>query len=1133
MSSNPTRKQYQIKLFHFNEITVEGDQLYAPQSSTRIITVSNSIYLDQLKRIVAECDPFTNVTDVVFMLKADQIDEDDPSQLALFERMLREGIYYNGRKYVRSIKSPAMGRTQRIEFIQEKYVADLYDRITLGKMSPFTNIHKWEAALGVSRSAAQPVPYIPRIVVIPDYEKDTIIEDVWKVEKCAEDLEQQKLILDEKAKQREYFKAKKELKPSKEHLHKLERIPNKTISWNGRTKSVPDPKDYKTFNGWNKQNRRVKLEAIPFPARSVMYNDELYPCYSIEQTEEIPIIAINEESIGFKRVEYPKYKNKNIQFFDGQGLMSFQFAERIGQHLNLSYPANAVQGRLPYIKGNFIRFDLMKWFKEHNVTEIKDVSGESQPIIDKQGRPIDLILTKSCFKAWHQYSEGEAKPKCLFENISEYEALLKVHNHNNFWVANYAKPAYQMNAYTPLTYQYIHALNLTLNDLYQLATPLMDVIKRVLHGQKNATHEKWLRDIAYTKAFLHMLVQEDDEPKDVDEESDEQEDEIGRGQKKQFINEIIQAIDLNELMLYDGNVRKFIVKQAMLKVQDMLKGRIPIRGSYFYLTNDPIAFMEHAAGKHVTGVLNKNQAFMNRKRGMHALFRSPLTIFNEVGKLDFVQVHNRYIRHLDNVIVLNCCDLTLARLGLGDVDGDTALCTNDPTILSAVIDAPTIINEDDKKVAAPVSNNMDSIVKMELKSLHNLTGRCTNVNTYFQNMALEEGSLQARVLENSVLKFLQGQIIDATKNGLEVEIPYVLDRLAIQMPYFFRFVNGGKADDYYQYSKKSPFNQFCVVAEKYIDDKFQMKDGKLDQSILGIESTRQLLQDMRKVSQPKFLDYLAHIEPLYKKYNKQKNQINHRQKQFNELKKWERDNETRKAISAEYAELREKYKAQCEEICQHPSILASVAVEIAYQKYGTYSFAWLFVDGLLENLKQHENVMKREVRRVNRLTNRNVEGKGLTVHAGIAAINDLEFPFHVPDGVYSLFEIVGQFFIGYEAERETVVQTSNTPSLLDGKSTRRTLRDYLLGFSTLKKSQEESQLVADDLLGKTWRIQIAKYQYVHIVDEQGKVKCIIPRDQVIHRDEGLSFFDFDGATIEFITTEKVTKSSFKAIVHIE
>ncbi|MGF7050108.1 hypothetical protein J2T13_004631 [Paenibacillus sp. DS2015] len=1135
MKNSKKRNQHKIKLFNFEEITDSFGQLTAPENIDRTITVSNSIYLNQLQQVVTAQETIVDTTDIAFMLKANNIDEDDPVQLAHFECMLRDGIYYKGKKYVRSIKSPAMGRTQRTEFIQEEYVADLYKYITLAKMPPLTNINKWEAALGVSRSTALPVPYIPRIVVIPDYEKDEIIEDVWKIEECAFNSEEQKRVLAEKIKHNTYFKSKKELKPSNEHLKTLSRIPNKNISWSGGTKSVPDQTEYKTFNRWDKENRRVNIEDIPLPARSVMYNDVLYPCYSIEQTEEIPIIPITEESIGMKRVEYPNYKNKNVQFFDGQGLMSFEFAEKIGSALELNYAPNAVQGRLPYIKGNFIRFDILKWFEENEVTEIIDIFNQPQLMIDDQDRPIDLIITKSCFKAWHQYTEGQEKPKCLVEDIKQYEELLKVHNHNNFWVANYAKPSHQMNAYTPLTYQYIHALNLTLEDIFELATPLMDVIKRILHGKKNNTAGMWLRDIAYTKAFLNMLVQEDDELKDTDDNDgiEEQKNEIELGDKKKFTNEIIQAIDLNELMLYDGNVRKFIVKQAMIKVQDMLKGRIPIRGSYYYLTNDPIAFMEHAAGKSVIGVLKKNQAYMNRKLGTHALFRSPLTIFNEVAKLEFVKVHNPYMRHLDNVIVLNCHDLTLARLGLGDVDGDTALCTNEPIIISAVIDASTIINEDDKKVADPVLNNIDSIVKMELKSLHNLTGRCTNVNTYFQNLAMEEGDLRSRVLENSVLKFLQGQIIDATKNGREVEIPFVLDRFAVKLPYFFRFINGGSSNDY-QHSTKSPFNQFCVKAENYIKENFQMEDGKLNQSILGIQSTKQLLQDMSKTQSmsSKYLEYINLIEPLYKEYNKQKGSIDYRRKQFNELKKWERDNETRRAISAQYAELKAEYKEKCEEVCPYPSILSSVAVEIAYNRYGTQSFAWLFIDGLLENLKKHENVIKKEVRRVYRLTNQILEGNELSLKDGIATIDDLKFKFEAPDGKYPLFEIMGQYFIWYEAERETVVETSETPSLFEGESTRRTLMGYSLGFSTLKRSQEESRSVADEVMGKEWLISI-RGNYVNVVDENGEIKCCIPGDKLIQRDEKWSLFDFEGAVIEFVRIEKVTNSSFKSVVNIK
>ncbi|KZE74381.1 hypothetical protein AV654_29260 [Paenibacillus elgii] len=1133
MSDNQKRSQYKIKLFHFHELSISFGQLSLPENTNRIITVSNSIYLDQLQQVVAMHDPFDNFTDAIFMLKADGMDEDDQSQLALFERMLREGIYYKGEKYVRSIKSPAMSRTQRTEFIKEKYYADLRNRISLGHFPALTNINKWEAALGVSRSTAIPVPYIPRIVVIPDYEKDCIIEDVWKIEECAKDTDQQKLVLAEKKKQREYFKAKKERRPSIAILETLPRLPNKQAMIRGIETTVPDQSEFKTFSGWDKANRRVKIDQIAHPTRVAEIKGELRPCYSFEQTEEIPHIEISEESIGLKRTVYPQYKNEQVQFFDGQGLMSFEFAERIGQHLGLSYSSNAVQGRLPYIKGNFIRFDILKWFENNNISKITDIFGESQSIIDERGRPIDLIITKSCFKAWHRYIEGQKKPECLFKNIHDYEKRLTEYQHTHFWVANYAKPSYQLNPYTPLTYQYIHALNLTLDDLYKLCAPLMKVVKIIVSGRKADTTNRWVRDIAYTKAFLNMLVQDHHEANDADDmdDSEDPNNELTLEQQKKFTSEINQAIDLNELMLYDATLRKYMIKQAMQKVQDMLKGRIPIHGSYYYMTNDPIAFMEHAVGKPVKGVLEQNQAFMNRKHGTHALFRSPLTIFNEVAKLEFIKVHNAYLRHLDNVIVLNCHDLTLIRLGLADVDGDTALCTNDSTILAAVIEAPTIINEDDKKVADPVPNDTDSVVKMELKSLHNLTGRCTNVNTFFQNLALEEGNLQSRVLENSVLKFLQGQIIDATKNGRDVEIPYVLDKFVYKLPYFFRFINGGTEDEY-QRIIKSPFNKFCVEAEKYIKTTFQLKDGKLDQSMLGIESTKQLLQDLSKVNQSKYLAYLDLIEPLYKEYNKKKNRIDYRRKQFNELKKWERDDETRKAISEDYAHLKAEYKTKCEAICPFPSVLASVAVEIAYNKYGTHGFAWLFIDGLLENLKRHENIVKKEVRRVNRLTNQAVEGNELTVRDGVASVDDLEFRFDALDGVYPLFEIMGQFYISFETERKVNVQTSDTPTLLDGSSTRQKLEGYKMGFSTLKQSKDESQAVANEVTGKKMMIRI-NGNYVNVIDSNGDTKCCIPSDNLIQREEKWSLFDFDGAGIEFVSIEKVTKSSFKAIVNID
>lgn len=1129
-NTKQAKKQFKIRLFNFQSL-IEVDGKITADKETNQIGVGNSLYLDQLQKVIGiQYEPKSLIEDVI-MVKSQNIDEEDLNQLRMFEKMISEGIYFNDQKYIRSIKSPAMQRTQRTEFIREEYYESLFNRISLGHFPILTNINKWESSLGISRSTAMPIPYIPRIVVIPDYEKDEIIEDVWKIEKCDEDSEQQKLVFTEKERQKEYFKAKKEQKPDQELLSALEPIPNKrTDISEDECKMVPDQSQFKTFSGWDKEKRRVIIKQIAAPVRSVVYNEILYPCYSMEQTEEVPIIVINEASIGLKRVEYLKYENKNVQFFDGQGLMSFQFAEQIQEHLGLNYAPNAVQGRMPFIKGNFIRFDILKWFEENGVSEIVDVFNVPQPVRDQDGRAIDLILTKSCFKAWHKYIDGQDKPKCIFENIAEYFALLVDYQHDSFWVANYAKPSYQLKTYTPLTYQYIHALDLSYDDLRLLSKPLMDVIKRVLYGKKDEMEGHWLRDIAITKAFLNMIALHD-EPIDIEESDSEPTDEEEQKEKEKITDDILQAIDINPLMLYDGNVRNFIVKQAMQKVKDLLRGRIPIRGSYYYLTNDPIAFLEHAAKKPVIGVLKKNQAFMNRKLGSHALFRSPLTIFNEVGKLNFVKVHTPYMRHLDNVIVLNCKDLTLARLGLGDVDGDTALCSNDPTILDAVIDAPTIINEDDKNTAKPVANKIESIVQLELKSLHNLTGRCTNVNTFFQNLALEEGDLKSRVLENSCLKFLQGSIIDATKNGLDVEIPFVLERFAVKMPYFFRFINGG-ADNEYQFSRKSPFNQFCVKVESYIKEKFNEKDGKLDSQLLGIESTKQLLQDLGKVNQTIYLKGIAYLEPTYKEYNQEKQRINRVQKEFNKLKKWERDDESRKSISADYKMLKEKYKAKCEELCPYPSILASIAVEIAYVNYGTHSFPWLFTEGLMENLKRNENLLKQEVKKVNRLSNCGISEGVLVVQEGMAAIDDLKFKLAVPDGSYELMEIMGQYFITFDVVRETEVQTSQTPSLLKGESTRRELKGYTMGFSSLKQSLEEAKAVADELMGKTLWIKNVENRYVNIVDDQGETILFITRDCVINQDENYSLFDFDGANIEFVELDEVFKKSFKAIVNI-
>jgi hypothetical protein len=187
----------------------------------------------------------------------------------------------------------------------------------------------------------------------------------------------------------------------------------------------------------------------------------------------------------------------------------------------------------------------------------------------------------------------------------------------------------------------------------------------------------------------------------------------------------------------------------------------------------------------------------------------------------------------------------------------------------------------------------------------------------------------------------------------------------------------------------------------------------------------------------------------------------------------------------------------------------------------------------MENLKRNENLLKQEVKKVNRLSNCGISEGKLVVEDGMAAIADIKFKLGVPDGSYELMEIMGQYFITFDAVRETEVKTSQTPSLLEGKSTRRKIMGYTMGFSTLKQTLEETKLVVDEVMGKKFRLKNVENQYVNVVNEQEETISYITRDYVINQDEKYSLFDFDGAMIEFVKLDEVFKKSFKAVVNIE
>jgi hypothetical protein len=1125
------RKQVKVYQFDFDHVMYDGNNdLYVLDEYKKEIGNSDGISFDQFEKTVGKKYKAGDLIKELIVIKCPQIKENHTEKVEKYNQIIKSGVYYNGHLYKRSTKSAAMGRSQRIELIRNDYRNEFWLRSSMGLIPKETVFSKWDTAIGNCRASAIKIPYIPRIIVIDDYETD-ITETIEKVVPCHEDSEEKQLMLKEKELMSTYFKNKKEIMLPKEEM-------NKKLA---KLDPYSNQGTYKTFSTWWRENRRVKLDEINNPKAAYynLYFDKKYPAYTKDQTEKIPELKITESSLGYKVETHENYTVKKVPFFDGQGLMSINFAKLLTEHLGESQTITCCQGRLPYLKGNFVTFPIIEWCKKNKVKQIKDVFGNWQQIIDKDGREVDLIVTKSCFKMWHEYKDSpNGKPQPLVSSVEEYIKLLEEYDYTYFGVANYSKPKWKMKEWTNLTYQTIHALNLTYEQLGELAKPFLEVIINVTKGNRVELEDGTSRyeiDAAYVKAFLNMVAAEKTEKEDNEDEFiddseldiEEQDDEI------EILNmntNAQKAIDVHEGMLYDIKVKSYIKKQAMNKVKEMLRGRIPVKGSRYYITCDPQAFMEHAAGREVKGYLKKGEMFRKGFVGESVLTRDPITMYSEIAKVNFVDVKDKYWNMYDNIIIMNVHDLTAVKLAGADWDGDCVSQIEEPIIINAVVDSPTIINEEDKKTAKPTKNNIDAMLAFEKMCMSNLTGRVTNINSYFQNLAFEQGDITKQKLVNACCKMLQGRILDSTKLGTHVEIPYVLEQYADKKPYYFRHVYGGTKDNY-SYDVKTPFNKFCQTLENWMLKRFKMKDGKFIVSEYGHRTTKDILQDESKYSQAQLFEYKELLKPEYRKYNNERSKINLELKNFNKKKKFDQDEKVKKEIKDKYAKLEERTIAACRKLIPNSSILASTAVELSYGEYSTYNFAWLFFDGLVENLEANlTSNIKTDVRKVHRLSNcqEDYNGKILTVKDGLATVENKKFKVDFPDGEYELFSIMGQYFIKYQSERESKVEGSCSPSLHDGRSTRREVNDYTIQFRLPKGSPDIEEVTAD-VLGKTYEIKV-KNIYPDIFDGDN-LKLMISTD-FIEVDENTSLKDFDGATIRIKAILRKWNKSFEAIVDI-
>jgi len=103
-----------------------------------------------------------------------------------------------------------------------------------------------------------------------------------------------------------------------------------------------------------------------------------------------------------------------FNIFDGQGIMSSEYAEKISRELELDYNLSWVICRSSYVKGLLVNFDFKNFnYLNGNQKYIADIYGDKIEIEN-----IDVILSESQFKLWNCYSSTkEYTDNCKKNNI--------------------------------------------------------------------------------------------------------------------------------------------------------------------------------------------------------------------------------------------------------------------------------------------------------------------------------------------------------------------------------------------------------------------------------------------------------------------------------------------------------------------------------------------------------------------------------------------------------------------------------------------------------------------------------------------------------------------------------------------
>lgn len=423
---------------------------------------------------------------------------------------------------------------------------------------------------------------------------------------------------------------------------------------------------------------RIDGIGIDWPHRVVVVDN---PVRTPPPTEVITVEDDGTQNSTRKYHRVETMADVEVTCFDGEGLISKQYARLVDEKLCGKKVHTSFQIRMPYVKGMLHEVDFKDYLDRSGADTITDLWGVQHPI-----QKVDIILTKSMFKGCG-WLTGSGM------SWEDYRVVFRKYRHA-LYITNVSKEKPEQT--TELNYQFLTTVSIQ-GDEFRPA----DLPDGWDHSPET-DERNWLTK--QTELAYYSFCADESFRQNYFLEKFER---VSWWERHQGRDQILAAVlKKNPRFINEPVYAKRLEAEADKIAEQYAVGRLIVAGDNRYLSGDLLDFL-NCLPVTKTGTSKKANTFINFRWTLElnhqnffapgaayqsghvcTLLRNPHIARNEEMQLypleDSKNLRDQYLGRLTDVVMVGYTSLAAERLGGADYDGDMIKTVSDPILNECV-----------------------------------------------------------------------------------------------------------------------------------------------------------------------------------------------------------------------------------------------------------------------------------------------------------------------------------------------------------------------------------------------------------------------------------------------------------------